>query len=165
MSTGVSQPNSFTGALSAPPPVLSSALSRQCQDPREIKLVCDLFINGAHHLYPPPSPFFLFELVSLTKTKPKDRSAKTKYIETIRRALDEYATVFLFSYDNMRSTLFKDIRMDWRESRLIRSPSSSVCHPHFLISLSLSLLCLCLPISQNCFREKLCDSNRSRKNS
>lgn len=62
--------------------------------------------------------------VSLTKTKSKDRSAKTKYIDTIRRALDEYSYVYLFSYDNMRSTLFKDIRMEWRESRIVLGKNS-----------------------------------------
>jgi mRNA turnover protein 4 len=66
----------------------------------------------------------LCDLVSLTKTKAKDRTSKTKYIETIRRALDEYAFVYLFSYDNMRSTLFKDIRMDWRESRIVLGKNS-----------------------------------------
>jgi hypothetical protein len=94
---------------------------RPCQDPREIRSVT-IFKLIDRFLF--SFSLSLCDLVSLTKTKAKDRTSKTKYIETIRRALDEYAFVYLFSYDNMRSTLFKDIRMDWRESRIVLGKNS-----------------------------------------
>lgn len=56
-------------------------------------------------------------VVSLTKTAPKGRSLKTKYISLVHDALDEYDSVYVFSYENMRAGLFKDVRMEWRESR------------------------------------------------
>jgi mRNA turnover protein 4 len=55
--------------------------------------------------------------VSLTKTNSKGRTLKTKLVEVLREAVDEYKTIYLFSFENMRASKFKDVRMDWRESK------------------------------------------------
>ena len=36
-------------------------------------------------------------------------------MQEIRSAIDDHDSVFLFSYENMRSHLFKKVRMDFRE--------------------------------------------------
>lgn len=64
------------------------------------------------------------KVVSLTKTGPKGRDLKTKYVESIRNAADEYKNIFVFSYTNMRASQFKDVRVDWRDSRLFLGKNS-----------------------------------------
>jgi len=59
-------------------------------------------------------PFFL---VHLTQTDPKSRDAKSKMVETIRSAIDERNYVFLFSFENMRTSFFQGVRKEWPESR------------------------------------------------
>jgi len=56
--------------------------------------------------------------VSLTKTASKGRELKMKMIEGIREHVDEFDDVYVVSYSNMRASRFKDIRMDWRESKI-----------------------------------------------
>ncbi len=55
--------------------------------------------------------------VSLTKTNAKGRNLKKKLVEVLREAIDEYKSIYLFSFENMRAAKFKDVRMDWRESK------------------------------------------------
>lgn len=55
--------------------------------------------------------------MSLTKTNAKGRVLKTKLVEVLREAIDEYKSIYLFSFENMRASKFKDVRMDWRESK------------------------------------------------
>lgn len=57
-------------------------------------------------------------MVSLTKTKAKNHEDKTETIEMLRSAVDEYKNVFAFTYENMRSAAFKEVRMHFKESRL-----------------------------------------------
>lgn len=56
-------------------------------------------------------------VVSLTKTSSKGRPLKTKMVDMLRESLDEYKHVFVLRFENMRASHFKDVRMDWRESR------------------------------------------------
>lgn len=56
-------------------------------------------------------------VVPLTKTSAKGKNLKTKLVESLREALDEYENVFVLRYDNMRAALFKDVRNDWRDSK------------------------------------------------
>lgn len=42
---------------------------------------------------------------------------KKKLVEVLREAIDEYKSIYLFSFENMRAAKFKDVRMDWRESK------------------------------------------------
>lgn len=59
------------------------------------------------------------KVVSLTKTKGKGRDLKSKLIESLRENVDEYENIFVVSFENLRASRFKDIRMDWRESRYV----------------------------------------------
>jgi len=53
--------------------------------------------------------------VALTKTAKKTRDHKASVVDEIRSAIDEHETLYLFSYENMRSNKFKAIRMDFRK--------------------------------------------------
>lgn len=52
--------------------------------------------------------------VVLTKTAKKTRDHKTKYVEMVRGAIDANVRIYLFSYENMRSNHFKDVRLHFR---------------------------------------------------
>mmetsp|Transcript_8436 Transcript_8436/g.9274 ORF Transcript_8436/g.9274 Transcript_8436/m.9274 type:complete len:228 (+) Transcript_8436:89-772(+) len=54
-------------------------------------------------------------VVALTQTAKKTRDHKAAVIQEIRSAIDGHNSVYLFSYENMRSHLFKKVRMDFRE--------------------------------------------------
>ena len=55
-------------------------------------------------------------LVALTKTAKKTRDHKTNYIDMVREAIDANDRLYLFSYENMRSNHFKDVRLHFRGS-------------------------------------------------
>ena len=55
------------------------------------------------------------QLVALTQTAKKTRDHKTAVVQEIRSAIDDHESIYLFSYENMRSHLFKKVRMDFRE--------------------------------------------------
>lgn len=55
-------------------------------------------------------------LVALTKTAKKTRDHKTNYIDMVREAIDSNDRLYLFSYENMRSNHFKDVRLHFRGS-------------------------------------------------
>ena len=61
------------------------------------------------------SSFLLLAAVALTQTAKKTRNHKSSFIEDVRQALDEHDSLYLFSYENMRSSKFKDVRMHFRE--------------------------------------------------
>jgi mRNA turnover protein 4 len=63
--------------------------------------------------------------VSLTKTRGKGRPQKTKLVEDLRAAVDEYQHIYVFSFENMRASIFKDIRLHFRESRYPLMPISA----------------------------------------
>jgi mRNA turnover protein 4 len=54
----------------------------------------------------------------LTKTKAQGRPRKTKLVEDLRGAADEYKHIYVFKFENMRATVFKDIRMHFKESKI-----------------------------------------------
>jgi len=56
-------------------------------------------------------------VVSLTKIDAKGRELKVKLVETLRTAVDEYQGLYVLNFENMRSSKFRDIRMDWKESK------------------------------------------------
>eukprot|EP01038_Epipyxis_sp_PR26KG_P005301 gene5301-7364_t len=58
------------------------------------------------------------KVVSLTKTNSKGKSLKIQLIETLRKAIDEYESIYVFTYDNMRTAKFKDIRAEWKDSKI-----------------------------------------------
>lgn len=68
--------------------------------------------------------FIYFFIVSLTKTSAKGRTLKTKLIEVLRNYIDEYGQIFLFSYNNMRTSSFRKIRMDFKQCKLFLGKNS-----------------------------------------
>ncbi|BBN01425.1 mRNA turnover protein 4 [Marchantia polymorpha subsp. ruderalis] len=49
-------------------------------------------------------------LVTLSKTQKKTKEHKETLVSTLRKALDEYQSLYVFSYENMRNSLFKELR-------------------------------------------------------
>lgn len=54
--------------------------------------------------------------VVLTQTAKRTREHKTSFIQEVRDAIDATKSVYLFSFENMRSNKFKNIRMHFRDS-------------------------------------------------
>jgi len=71
-----------------------------------VALVCSHHHIRTHQRY----------IVALTKTAKKTRDHKTNYIEMVREAIDANDRLYLFSYENMRSNHFKDVRLHFRGS-------------------------------------------------
>jgi hypothetical protein len=57
---------------------------------------------------------FVCPIVNLTKTAKKTRDHKSAFVQEIRDAIDNHQSLYLFSYENMRSQKFKNIRMYFR---------------------------------------------------
>ncbi|OAE21665.1 hypothetical protein AXG93_4170s1060 [Marchantia polymorpha subsp. ruderalis] len=49
-------------------------------------------------------------IVTLSKTQKKTKEHKETLVSTLRKALDEYQSLYVFSYENMRNSLFKELR-------------------------------------------------------
>ena len=56
--------------------------------------------------------------VNLTQTAKKDRAHKSKIVTDVRSSIDQYDNTLVFSFDNMRSNKFKDVRMEYKDSRI-----------------------------------------------
>jgi mRNA turnover protein 4 len=54
--------------------------------------------------------------VALTATAKKTREHKSELISEIRDAIDAHSSLYLFSFENMRSNKFKDVRMHFRDA-------------------------------------------------
>jgi len=52
--------------------------------------------------------------VSLTKVKKKGAEGKQKLIDEIRKCVDSYEHIFVFSVENMRNNKLKDVRQDFK---------------------------------------------------
>eukprot|EP00124_Ichthyophonus_hoferi_P003218 Ihof_evm2s266 gene=Ihof_evmTU2s266 len=57
------------------------------------------------------------KVFNLTETKKKGNVLKTGLVDEIRKCVEEYAFIYVFSVRNMRNTKLKDIRTEWRHSR------------------------------------------------
>ncbi|XP_067873382.1 mRNA turnover protein 4 homolog [Heterodontus francisci] len=55
--------------------------------------------------------------VSLTKTTKKGLQIKQNLIEELRKCVDTYKNLFVFSIENMRNNKLKDMRSAWKHSR------------------------------------------------
>lgn len=55
--------------------------------------------------------------MSLTKTDAKGKDLKKKLVEVLRSAVDEYKGLYVLNFENMRAAKFREIRMDWKESK------------------------------------------------
>lgn len=81
---------------------------------------------------------------ALTKVDKKTSDLKQKVVESVREAVDSYATVFAFSFVNMRTNHFKDVRVDFRDSRYAKltvSQSLSVPVASHCLTVALRLCC------------------------
>uniref|UniRef100_A0A2I3HMB4 Ribosome assembly factor mrt4 n=1 Tax=Nomascus leucogenys TaxID=61853 RepID=A0A2I3HMB4_NOMLE len=56
--------------------------------------------------------------LSLTKTAKKGLELKQNLIEELRKCVDTYKYLFIFSVANMRNSKLKDIRNAWKHSRM-----------------------------------------------
>ncbi|XP_055379571.1 mRNA turnover protein 4 homolog [Condylostylus longicornis] len=54
--------------------------------------------------------------ISLTKTEKKGLQWKQKIIEDIRKSVEKYPNLFVFSIENMRNSLLKDLRQEWKKN-------------------------------------------------
>ena len=60
------------------------------------------------------------KVVALTQTQKKTREDKSDFIQLVREKIEEHTTIYLFSYENMRTNKFKNVRMHFKadDSRL-----------------------------------------------
>ncbi|KAG5369988.1 Ribosome assembly factor mrt4 [Yarrowia sp. C11] len=58
------------------------------------------------------------KIIALTKVEKKTREDKEVIVDEIHNYLDEHKYCFVFSVEGMRNTFFKDLRTDWRGSRI-----------------------------------------------
>ncbi|KAI1716451.1 ribosomal protein l10 domain-containing protein [Ditylenchus destructor] len=56
------------------------------------------------------------KVVSLTKTKKKTKDEKASLIEQVRKAVEEYANVFVLSLENLRGTKFVQVRQHFKKN-------------------------------------------------
>ncbi|XP_045608312.2 mRNA turnover protein 4 homolog [Procambarus clarkii] len=55
--------------------------------------------------------------ISLTRTKKKGLESKQNLVEEIRKCIDSYARIFVFSAQHIKTDKLKDIRLEWGHSR------------------------------------------------
>lgn len=53
--------------------------------------------------------------ISLTKTSKKGRELKQSIVNEVRKCVDEYPSIYVFSFLDLRSRLLKEVRMDFRQ--------------------------------------------------
>lgn len=64
--------------------------------------------------------FYTCVLVSLTKTERKGLQWKQHIVEDIKNCVTKYPNIFLFSVNNMRNNLLKELRSEWKaNSRIV----------------------------------------------
>lgn len=56
------------------------------------------------------------KLVTLSKTKKKGREHKESLVRTVRQCIDDYSSLYIFSFENMRNTKFKEFRDQLKDS-------------------------------------------------
>lgn len=57
------------------------------------------------------------KVVSLSKTTKKGFETKKDLVGQVQACCDEYASLYVFSVENMRNQKIKDVRQEWRTSR------------------------------------------------
>lgn len=56
------------------------------------------------------------KLVTLSKTKKKGRENKESLVKMVRQCLEDYSALYIFTFDNMRNTKFKEFRDKLKDS-------------------------------------------------
>lgn len=59
---------------------------------------------------------FFLHLVSLTKTTRKGLQWKQQIVDDIRNCVIKYPNIFMFSVQNMRNNLLKELRQEWKKN-------------------------------------------------
>ncbi|KAI3976867.1 hypothetical protein MKX01_008725 [Papaver californicum] len=54
--------------------------------------------------------------VTLSKTKKKGREQKEKIVDSIRKAVEDFNSIYVFSFENMRNLKFKEFREQIKSS-------------------------------------------------
>lgn len=57
------------------------------------------------------------KVVSLTKVKKQGRVAKEQLVEKIQESLEKFKYSYVLSYENMRTSIFKKIQQDLKDSK------------------------------------------------
>lgn len=65
--------------------------------------------------------------MSLTKTNKDVADLKNNLINNIRECVDMFKNVFVFSFENMRTVAFKEVRAAWTDSRCVNTPRCCRC--------------------------------------
>ena len=55
--------------------------------------------------------------MSLTKVKSARKDQKRDLVQSVQECVDKYTYAYVFSFENMRSGKFKDVRHEWADSR------------------------------------------------
>lgn len=60
-------------------------------------------------------------VVTLTKTRKQkfEKENKQEFLQNVRSKIDDYARIYVFSSENMRNSLLKGLRAQWKDSRFI----------------------------------------------
>eukprot|EP00250_Pteridium_aquilinum_P005509 c15590_g1_i1 orf=122-814(+) len=66
------------------------------------------------------------KLVTLSKTKKKGRESKESLVKTVRQCLDDYSTLYIFAFENMRNIKFKEFRDSLKDSSRLFLGSNKV---------------------------------------
>ena len=56
-------------------------------------------------------------LVSLTQTKSKGKEHKDDVVNNIRESIDNFESIYVLEFDNLRTNAFKDLRAQLSDSR------------------------------------------------
>lgn len=56
------------------------------------------------------------KLVTLSKTKKKDKEQKESLVKSVRDCLDQYTSLYIFSFENMRNIKFKEFKEKLKSS-------------------------------------------------
>lgn len=79
--------------------------------------------------------------MTLSKTKKKDKEQKESLVKSVRDCLDQYTSLYIFSFENMRNIKFKEFKEKLKSSSR-----------YFSFPLHLLLNCLLRGISTSYFR-------------
>jgi len=67
-------------------------------------------------------------VVHLTKTAKKTKQNKTKLVDQVRECADSFTSIYVFKPKNMKNDKLKEIRRDWKESRLFMGKNKVMQH-------------------------------------
>lgn len=104
------------------------------------------------------STLFGYVAVTLSKTKKKGKEQKESLVKSVRDCLDEYASLYIFSFVNMRNTKFKEFKEKLKASSrcCTLAPSFVALLAHVLsVKCGLSGLNFFLLISRCSFDESM----------